>query len=113
MHKVPLPLSLPPEHETLAEQEAASYNNASLEQDAKQREHVRREGFRDHVHIAGKLVFWLIVAVAVAIVALWVWHIATPRTWHFLEDHQLSEIKSLIFSGTVVTVASTFLKRYF
>ncbi len=113
MKKVPLPLSVPDNNEALAVQEAASYNNASLEKDAKEREHHRREGFRDHVHIAGKLVFWMIVTVATSMVALWGWHITTPMPLHFLEDHQLSEIKSLIFSGTVVTVASAFLKRYF
>lgn len=113
IQKIPTPPSLSLDSETLAKQEIASYNEDTLEKDAKEREHKRREGFRDHVHIAGKVVFWLIVFVAITIVSLWVWHIATPALWHFLESHQLAEIKSLIFSGTVVTVASAFLKRYF
>jgi len=64
--------SSPQESDELAKQEANAFSNGTLEDEARKKEHIRREGFRDHIHIAGKVIFWLIISIAIIIVLCWV-----------------------------------------
>jgi hypothetical protein len=59
--------------------------------------------------IAVVVVMVVLVAVFIASLAVWVIHYITP--WHFLSEEQLSKIQSVIFSGSLGAVVSTYMQK--
>lgn len=41
------------------------------------------------------------------------YHLVLPRSWHWLEDTELQDIKNFVLSGAVVGLGTTYMRRYF
>lgn len=111
MQKVPLIQPPPPNSDGLATKEAESYAQGTLEEDARHRDHKRREEVKDlfkSVFIYGIILFFCI---SVAIASCWVWHLLTPESWHFLTDAQVNKLQLILISGILGNLP-TFAKKY-
>lgn len=58
--------------------------------------------------------FLILTFIGIFIVSLiaWVWHYVTPEYWAWLSDNQLSKIQSVIFSGAIASVATSYASKY-
>lgn len=56
---------------------------------------------------AGMMIFFTLVFVAS--LTIWMWHQLTPWVW--LTDAQLSKIQSVIFSGSIGAIVSSYMQK--
>ena len=82
-----------------------------LKREALEHEHDRTESFRD-------LFEWLMrIAICFAFVsvmvfgAVWVWHMLTPNTWHWLTDAQVQHIQTLFAGGVLAGLLTDHIRR--
>ena len=106
-----VPLDQIPSSDDASKMEAAGFDNASLEKDAKRRSHNRREGSKDHVYYAGLFLLWLIVVVVFLGITLWGYHLLTPASIHFLDNEQIDRLENLVASAAVATLVSEYLRK--
>lgn len=90
---------LPLQSDHKAQREAISLNDG-LDLKGKTREHNRHQAFRDHVNLATLVLLWLIVVALFAGIGVFAFHTLTPMCWHFLDEEQLSNLKSIL--GTAI-----------
>lgn len=89
-------------------------NDEDLEEIARRADHSRRESFKNHFHRALIILFWTFFLGLMTAGGLWAFHLLTPEKWHFLNDAQLSEIKSTFFTGVLSSGLSIAVKsKYF
>ena len=96
-------------HDQKAESEGIGFAYGTLDDDARRKEHGRREAWRDHVAAAALILFWLVIALLSASMMIYAIHTLTP--WQWLTDDQLDAIKGFLFSGSLVGFASTYAAR--
>lgn len=53
---------------------------------------------------------WFFAAAFVAITSIWLLHFLTP--WGWLDSNQLSKIQTVIFSGSVSAIVTTFIQKH-
>ena len=95
-----------------APREAANFKENSLEEDAKQRSHDRREGTRFHAYKAGILLLWLVAVALVCMIGVWLYHLLTPEKIHFLSNDQFNHLQTIVTSATVAALGSEFIRRF-
>lgn len=74
--------------------EAQSIASGTLEEDAAKSKHKRDEDFKNHVSIARKWIFWILITSFMCMTVALVIHWVTP--WCFLSPQQLETIKTII-----------------
>ncbi len=107
-----IPVIQPPAPDERALQEANSYAQGSLEEEAKKNEHNRRERLRYHMGCAAVVLFWMAVLGVTAMGIAWFWHMVTPIPLHYLEEAQVNKIQGMLFSGVVASVIPVYAKKY-
>ena len=76
------------------------------------REHKRNERIRD-VIAGGTL--WLIRAIILSVfitVIVVAFHHLAPDRWHWLSEDQLTDLRTVLFSGAVVGAVSSYVQRH-
>jgi hypothetical protein len=58
------------------------------------------------------ILIWFFVIVFLAAMSSWLWHQIAPSKWLWLTDAQLSKIQSVIFSGSIGAVVSTYVQKH-
>lgn len=66
--------------------------------------------FIQHSGWIGVGLMWFFAFVFVASMSIWLWHFLTP--WEWLADEQLSKIQTVIFSGSLGAVVTTFAQKH-
>lgn len=56
---------------------------------------------------------WFFLAIFTSSVVSWIWHFLMPLSLHWLDDDQLSKIQSVIFSGAIAALVSTYMQKHF
>lgn len=93
-----------PNQDSRAEEEAQLMANG--------RDLQRSEQFKD---LLNALAMAMLAVVALGILLsflFWFWHLLTPEEWNFLDDAQLRRIETVVFSGILVGVAQTYLRKH-
>ena len=111
---VPGPEALAPEEGTTddgeAEKESAAITAGKLDLVAQQKEHGRRERFRDNVSLGALAIVWTwMVAIMVSIIAVG-FHYLTP--WGWLKPEQLPAVQTFVFSSAVVAAITGYIRKY-
>ena len=108
------PEQVPTEKNGLANAEAkALAEDVDLKKDAQQREHGRKQELKDILVRGIKFFFWLFLIVVVGMLLTWVYHLLTPKDWHYLRPDQIDKIQTMLFSGITAAALSGVAKRYF
>jgi hypothetical protein len=95
-----------------AEKEADAIARGDLDKIEERNEHGRREGVRNELIFCAR---WLIRSVGIlSIISIVIFslHYLLPKSWHWLDQDQLSSLQTFLFSGAVVGAASKFSTRY-
>lgn len=58
------------------------------------------------------LLIWFFVLVFVLSLSSWLAHYILPDCWHWLNAEQLSKIQSVIFSGAIGAVVSSYVQKH-
>ncbi|NYZ16633.1 hypothetical protein HL658_29155 [Azospirillum sp. RWY-5-1] len=95
-----------------AEKEANAIARGDLEDIASKKEHGRREEIRDELLWHAKWTIRFVGAMCILAVAVFSFHYLAPANWHWLNEDQLGSVKTFLFSGAVIGVASKFSTRY-
>lgn len=82
-------------NENIANEEAA-YRTAEIDAEKEENEHDRGEKLKYHVHWATIACFWAIVAAALIVGLIFVYHLITPVSWQFLDEEKLGKIQTLV-----------------
>ena len=104
-------------HEVLGEDdsaisEASAIAEQNLDEISQAKEHGRKERFRDHASRGAVLILWLLMgATAIAIFAV-AWHFLAPAKWSWLDEAQLTAVKTYVFSGAVIAAISGYMRKY-
>ncbi|MCB9961944.1 MAG: hypothetical protein R3C00_07305 [Hyphomonas sp.] len=95
-----------------AQQLTRNLSSEDLKREAEKSEHYRSEDFKNHFGFITVAALYVMAFGVFIFAATWVWHIVTPRCWHWLEDSQLSKIQN-IFTGGILAglIADQFRKR--
>ncbi len=88
----------------LAKSEAMAIDQGTLASDAKKQEHGRHQKFRDHINQATLAVFWTVVISLLFSIVVFTFHLITPATWHFLDEAQMSTLKTIL-GGAILSSA--------
>lgn len=85
--------------EPIPEPDASSHEEAAAIASQRLTAHRRDERLRTHIHCAGLIAFWFGFVASVVGVSIWVFHLLTPVTWHFLDDRQQRELQTLVITA--------------
>lgn len=72
----------------------------------------RSERFKDLFSLIAMLMLTVVACGILMSFLFWFWHLLTPEEWNFLEDAQLRRIETVVFSGILVGVAQTYLRKH-
>jgi hypothetical protein len=88
-----------------AQKEAARISEQNLRRD---------ERIRNHIHLAGLIVFWVFVFVVVLICLslILAWHIGAPESWRFLNVEQRDDLKMVLLSAVGSSFVTVLSKRW-
>jgi hypothetical protein len=99
-------VEVPPEPDRRAHAEAAAIASQRLGNAR------RDESIRERVYRATVFIMWVLLVVAlvstVAIAVVWLWHLLTPQTAHFLNSDQRRELQNLLIAGIGSSLATKF-----
>jgi hypothetical protein len=93
-----------PEPTRRAETEAVQIADGTLKRD---------ESVKTHIHLAGLLILWCVTIGGLILAFIWVWHLATPDKFHFLNVEQLKDIQTVLLSAIGSSFATQAGKRWF
>jgi len=79
---------------------------------ANERDLDRSERFKDLFSVIAMLMLAVVACGILLSFLFWFWHLLTPEQWNFLEDAQLRRIETVVFSGILVGVAQTYLRKH-
>ena len=82
-----------------------------LERKSRKNEHARNENFRDHFEKLSIASLYIAVIGTLGIAGAWIWHVATPNSWHWLSADQIDTLKSLVTGGILAGVASGHIRK--
>lgn len=100
------------QQDELAQAEAIKIGNGDdLESDGKRQEHGRHQKFRNHVNAAMLGLFWLLVALVGAGTIVFVWHLLTPASWHWLEEDSLAKLQTLLGSALLSSALTGYVNK--
>ena len=64
---------------------------------------------QNHISLAIKIAFWFLFSCFMILVFVKIWHLVTP--WFFVEEQQLKQIDSILFSSAISSVMTLFGKK--
>ncbi len=91
-----------------AEGEAKAFAEGTLEEQSRRGEHRRSERFRDQVANVAVAVIWILFALFVIAMLVLGWHYLAPESWGWLDQDQLSTLKTVVFSGAITSTATAY-----
>lgn len=91
--------------------EANAIASGSLDEEAQENAHGRRENFRDHFHKAEVVLFWGATTSIFLLAATWVWHLLGPPACHWLEQPKVDIIQTFLISSLATVFASNYAKK--
>lgn len=111
MSEVPLPPDPPPQKPNWAQDSRARKEHKNWDDEDALRGVKTKNDILWHKCYGWIVVFimFLLVAIFTASLVVWVWHQITP--YLFLTAEQLSKIQSVIFSGTLGAIVSTYMQK--
>lgn len=82
-----------------------------LERDGAEREHGRKQAFKDHVNRAAIALFWTLVGCVALGLFVYVWHLLTPADWHFLGEQALNKLETLLGAAILSSALTNYANR--
>ena len=61
-----------------------------------------------HLHWIGNIALWALVATAVIIGGMGLYHLVAPTGWHFLEADRVSQLNTIIVTSIVSALLTFF-----
>ncbi len=109
--EVPGPTDIPKGGDKLAERELqALWSHEHLvapEYYARQKRIIRDSQLEDAVHWAVRLFVRFVAMLLVIGIGVWAFHILGKDSWRWLSPEDVAALQSLLFSGTIGTLAAT------
>ena len=110
-----MPLIQPPDSsvaDTKDDAEAMAFSEGrDLSKEKQEADHERFLRFHWHLSYGIIIILWIAIIVLSAMGLCWAFHMISPERYHFLDAAQLSDIKTILFSGGVGAFGSGDLKR--
>lgn len=72
----------------------------------------RSERFKDLFNVIAMAMLVVVSCGILLSFLFWFWHLLTPDYLNFLEDAQLRRIETVVFSGILVGVAQTYIRKH-
>lgn len=90
-----------------------SDNKANLEAAAFAAGKLKRSDTRDkHLHYCALVFLWCALLGFLAASGVWLFHLITPISWHFLSDPQRENLQNVLFTAVGSATAGNFGKKY-
>ena len=78
-----------------------------LEKERIRNEHKRTESFREGINWIVRCIILIIIVILLVVT----WHHLTPESWRWLDDSDLANLHSVLFSGAVVGAITMHLNK--
>jgi hypothetical protein len=91
-----------PQDDELALEEAATIERGDYKRD---------EQLRDHLHYCALALLWFGVIIFIVATSIWMWHMLTPESYHFLTKDQRSDLQSLLFAAVGSSLVTDYGRR--
>lgn len=97
----------------IKEEEALSKNATpeQLEQDAARQEHQRNQRFKWHFENIAIAALWAAAVAITVIGGIWLWHMAAPSRWRWLQNEDVSHLQSIMTAGLLVGVVGNHFRK--
>ena len=85
---------------------ASDESPPSWEEWARGQQTQRRENFRDTLSRIARGSAWIVAALLLATIGIWLFHMLAPQRWRWLADVEVRQIQTILFSGAVSAFAT-------
>lgn len=82
-----------------------------LQRDADQREHHRNQRFRHHFELIAICALWVAALAVTGVGGIWLWHMAAPTSFRWLNGEDVSHLQSIMTAGLLVGVIGNHFKK--
>lgn len=82
-----------------------------LQRDADQREHHRNQRFRHHFELIAICALWVAALAVTSVGGIWLWHMAAPTNYRWLNGEDVSHLQSIMTAGLLVGVIGNHFKK--
>ncbi|MCG5526890.1 MULTISPECIES: hypothetical protein [Halorhodospira] len=111
--RIPLPKGAGEQGESsfdpLSRREAEAFQNEDYEDIVLQGETARGERFREVANWIAIIGATLIGSALILSALVWFWHLLAPPCLHYLEEGQVTQIQTVLFSGLLAGIAQSYL----
>jgi hypothetical protein len=74
---------------------------------------LKRSDTRDkHLHYCALVFMWAALVGFLFASGVWLFHLITPNSWHFLDDSQRSSLQNVLFTAVGSAAAGNYGKKY-
>jgi hypothetical protein len=92
----------PAQRDDRAVREAAGFASGKLR---------RSESIEWHFHAGGLVLFWFVIIAFLSSALVWLFHLVTPTSLHFLDETQRSNLQNILLAAIGSTAATGYGKR--
>lgn len=82
-----------------------------IEKEAAANEHRRNQAFRNHFERMAIVTLWTMFVALQTLAAVWLWHIISPTSMHWLSADQIGTIQNIVTGGIVAAALGDHFKR--
>lgn len=76
--------------------ERRAFESKDLDSDGKEKEHGRHQRFQESANLVALVLLWVVAALTFAGMMIYVYHLAAPPCWRWLDDTSLDKIRTLL-----------------
>ena len=98
----PLPQSRPQGNLTLLERRPL-LSARNLEELTDRGEDKRSKRFREHISMGALCIIWILLALFLIATLCLAFHYLAPRRWGWLDQDQLDTLRTIVFSGAIIS----------
>lgn len=83
-----------------------------LNQKAKEGKHKRHQHFQGSLNCIVILALWAIFIAVLTSGGVYLWHMLTPESWHFLQAPQLEQIRTFVVTAILSSSLTNYANRH-
>jgi hypothetical protein len=100
-----------PQADSDATREAAAFAARNLEELTNRGEDKRSHRFREHISMGALCIIWILLALFLIATLCLTFHYLAPRRWGWLEQDQLDTLRTIVFSGAIISAATAYFTK--
>jgi hypothetical protein len=100
-----------PQADSDATREAAAFAARNLEELTNRGEDKRGKRFREHILMGALCIIWILLALFLIATLCLAFHYLAPRRWGWLEQDQLDTLRTIVFSGAIISAATAYFTK--